>query len=198
MKRLSIPIVVVFAIFFSGSSVQSQHKLESWYLYFGLGYANPQYADEVEQVLDDIVDQPNVSHASIGLDLIGFYWPIGGKKTVIGGIINTFGDRYENDNVNISFQLTGVTFAFSTMHYLTNEIGKGLFLRADAGPARFTGDIEGGGISVTASTGWGFGALVGTGYSIPVSAGTRILLNANYAFRRVEGANIGALSLIHI
>lgn len=196
MKKFSMFVVAVIVVsIFSPGAVFSQHKLESWYFYFGLGWADPQYANDVEDVVKFIEDQPGIDHVTGGLDLPGFYWRKG-ERTIIGGTLNAFGDRFEDNNSDVTVQLTGFTLAFSAMHFLTNEVGKGFFVRGDVGPARFVLDIEGAGpLSGRGRSKWGFGALIGGGFGIPVSGGTRILLNANYAFRRVEGETVGAFAI---
>lgn len=77
---------------------------------------------------------------SVGRDLLGFYWPVG-DRTIIGGIVNAFGDRYEVNDIEM--QINGYTFSFSAMHYVTNLIGQGLFVRGEVGPTRFVVDFEG-------------------------------------------------------
>ena len=39
----------------------------------------------------------------------------------------------------------------------------------------------------SATSDWGMGFVLGGGYGIPVTSGTRLLLNANFSVRRVEG-----------
>lgn len=189
MKKSSLLLLclLVFCI----TDGYSQNKLESWYTYWGLGYADPQYPDELENALEMIEDVDGSEHISVGLDLLGFYWPVG-DRTLVGGILNAFGDRYEVNDVEL--QINGYTFSLSAMHYVTNIIGQGLFLRGEVGPTRFAVDFEGVGED-DATTDWGIGGLAGAGFAIPVSSGTRILLNVNYALRRVEGETVGTLGI---
>jgi len=73
------------------------------------------------------------------------------------------------------------------MHFLTDIVGKGFFVRADAGPARFVLDIDGAGpFSGQTASDWGFGGLVGAGFGLPVGQGTRILLNGNGVVQSTE------------
>jgi|GEM_PF-4341458 len=69
------------------------------------------------------------------------------------------------------------------MHFLGSEIGDGTFLRGDIGMSRgvITSDLGG-----DSASKWGYGALAGVGYGIPVSKGTRILLSVDYSVRRIE------------
>ena len=193
MKKIMLGFLTL-ALVLSSQGAMVQHKLESWYIYFGLGYANPKYPDELDVTLNELADLPGVTHVSLSLDLLGLYWPLG-RHTIIGGVINAFGDRYEVENTSVDLQLTGFSFAFSAKHFLNDQIGKGLFLRGDAGPARFVIDVGAGGSSISEQSDWGFGVLVGGGYGIPVSDGTRIILNVNYGFRRVQGEGVGVLAI---
>ena len=195
MKRVLAFLTAVFLLsLLPAGEVFSQHKLESWYFYFGLGYANNQYPDPLDMELDNLADQTGITHVSVGIDFPGIYFRKG-ERTIIGGVLNISADRFEDDNSSASVQFTEVTVALSAMHFLTKEVGRGLFLRGDVGPARLGVSVEGGGLAVTTSSDWGFGALIGAGYAIPVSRGTRILFNANYAFRRIEGEAFGAFAI---
>lgn len=64
------------------------NKLESWYTYWGGGYASNTYPDELEEQLDLMEDTPGVDHFAMGVDLLGFYWPRG-EQTLVGGIISS-------------------------------------------------------------------------------------------------------------
>ena len=47
----------------------------------------------------------------------------------------------------------------------------------------------------TEASDWGTGLLLGAGYGIPVTEGTRILLKGSYAVKRVEGEVTGTVSI---
>ncbi|MFQ5677216.1 MAG: hypothetical protein ACE5G1_15090, partial [bacterium] len=143
MRRLlTFLAAVVFVIAMSSEQAYSQHKLESWYFYFGLGFADPQYPGQLDNDIDAFADQPGVNRVRGGVDLPGFYWRRG-DRTIIGGIINAFADRLEITDQDVKVQLTGFTIAFSAMHFLTHEVGRGLFVRGDVGPSRFELDVDG-------------------------------------------------------
>ena len=131
--------------------------------------------------------QPGVSHLSLCFDGFGFYLPRG-RRTIMGFVINAWGDRYEV--MNESMQLNGYLFSLSLMHLLNRKIGQGFFFRADAGAAKFSIVADGLGNS---TSDWGWGGLVGGGFGIPITPGTRILFNVNYSIRHVEGESVGAL-----
>ncbi len=168
------------------SSIDKKNKLESWYTLWGLGYAAMAYRDDIQAVLEFIDDLPGVSRSSVALDFLGFYWPLN-EHAILGGVINGCADRYEVSGA--SFQINAYTYSVSLLHFLGNRIGKGFFLRGDMGAARLLLDIADYG---TEASKWGFGALAGGGFGIPVSRGTRILLSVNYAHRIIEGDAVGA------
>lgn len=167
---------------------QEKNKLESWYTYWGLGYANPSYPDELDAAIDEL-EALDPDHVSVGLDLLGFYGPVS-QQTIVGGIINAFGDRYEIGGAEL--QINGYTFSASTMHFINDTIGRGIFIRADLGFSRFVFDSN---VSDDETSDWGVGGLIGGGFGFNISPGTRLLLNVNYALRRVEGENAGTLGV---
>ena len=189
MKKVIVSVLLISLFIGTATISFGQNKLESWYTYWGLGYADISYPEELENVLNIVKEAPGVSHLSISLDILGFYWPKG-EKTIIGAIANGWGDRYEANDEN--FQINGYLISFSVMHFLNNRIGQGLFLRGDFGPARLSVDSS---IGEEATSDWGYGGLIGTGYGISVSPGTRILFNINYSFRQVEGESYGTLGI---
>jgi hypothetical protein len=164
--------------------------LESWYTYWGLGWANPGYSGEVDQTLDVLRDVEGVSSITLDLDLLGFYVPLGGDKTIVGGIINAAAERFEVESE--SFQINQYLYAASVMHFVDQYVGRGFFVRGDVGLARVVVDSSFG-IEATSESGFGF--LLGGGYGFAVTPGTRMLLNANYARRSVEGESYSAFSL---
>lgn len=179
-KRTFLPVGILLAILAVSPQAYSQNKLESWYTYWGLGYADIKYPGELDAALDQLANLDGVDHVSVSIDLLGFYLPFG-ERHINGFIINAFGDRYEANGTDL--QISGNTLSFSSMRFLTGAIGKGLFIRGDIGGSRIVVDADG----ENETSDWGFGFLVGGGFGFNISSGTRILLNANYAVRRVEG-----------
>ena len=186
MRNLLLCLVVLCA-----TQVHA-NKMESWYTYWGLGYADVGYPDEVDTMLDQLAELPGIDHFSIALDGLGFYWPADTRR-LYGFIINGFGDRYEEDTANW-MQLNGYLISASTMSFF-DEIGAGPFVRLDAGLAKYVVNAEIGGYDDSESSDWGVGALAGGGYALPVFDGTRILLNLNYAVRRIAGENTTTLGI---
>lgn len=169
--------------------LSGQNKLESWYTYWGLGYADVSYPGDLDNLLDQVAEQEGVDHVSLSLDFLGLYLPFGDKH-INGFIINAFGDRYEKDGDHM--QISGYTLSFSSMRFLTGTIGNGLFLRGDIGGSRFVLDASG---IDTETSDWGWGFLVGGGFGFNISSGTRLLLNANYSLRNVDGEDTSTVGL---
>ena len=181
----------------AGSSDARDNSLESWYTYWGLGYVNNAYPGELQELLDEIDDLPggDVDHLPLALDMFGFYWPRG-DRTLVGGIVNSSVDTYEVTlGEDIEIDIYNYLYGISAMHFLAKEIGQGPFLRVDMGLARHVAEAEVLGEEDERATDWGTGILLGGGYGIPVTSGTRLLFNANFALRRVEGEQTSSLVL---
>ncbi len=166
------------------SEMDGKNKLESWYTHWGLGYANISYPSPLNRQLEVLAEQDGVSHASVSVDLFGFYWPLS-EQTILGGTANAFGDAYAVDGETLS--IGGATIAVSAMHFVMDRIGSGFFVRADAGPSSLRVERSDGFRTVSVDSNTGFGWLAGGGYGLPVSAGTRLLLHVNYASRQIDG-----------
>lgn len=182
-------ILLLLLAFLQGSPVAS-NELESWYTYWGGGWSNVTYPEELENALDWLDAQPGTSNLTINLDLLGLYWPLS-EHQIVGFVSNGFGDRYEVENEWM--QINGFTYAISTMHFLQSRIGQGPFVRLDVGPALHV--IQSSVSDRDETSDWGLGVLGGVGYGLPVTSGTRLLFQVNYGLRRIEGDNIGALNL---
>ncbi len=166
----------------------SRNRRESWYTNWGLGIPFIGYPSELGDVLDVLRDA-GVDNIRISLDLLGFYLPIG-QQALAGVSVNAWGDRYD-DGVT-SLQINAYTFSLSSMYFLMNGIGDGLFVRAEVGPARLALDSS---LDISSTSDWGFGYLVGAGYGLPITSGTRLLLHLTYSGRNVEGESYGAFGL---
>jgi hypothetical protein len=185
MKTISCMVILLL---FVSQDVNAENKLESWYTYWGVGWANFSYPSDVQRTINDAKNL-GLDNISISLDLLGFYFPKG-ENTLLGIIVNGAGDRFEGSGENM--QVNSYLMAFSAIHFLNNKIGKGPFLRLDFGPTKmvldtsFMGDFD---------SEWGVGTLIGGGVGFPVSSGTRLLLNANYTLRRTEGETVKILGV---
>jgi hypothetical protein len=169
---------------------EPRNKIESWYLYFALGYGKAYYPSPLQEAVDVLGSSSEVSHVGISLDLPGIYWPLRNNHTILGGSLNGIGDRFETGGRSI--QINQYLLSLSSLNFLTGEIGDGLYLRGDVGMAWL--NVQGsGGLSSSSSV--GFGGLVGGGYAFPVSSETRITQNLNYGVRWVESDSYGSLSV---
>jgi len=191
-KKYNIIIILTVTIFIIHSNKtfsQEKNKLEDWYTYWGLGASSVTYPGELNDIMNELKDTPGINHISIALDLLGFYFPTD-ENTILGGIVNAFGDRYEEDVENM--QINGYLYSFSVMHFLQNRIGKGIFIRGDIGFAKILLDSS---FEIDAESDWGFGFLIGGGFGFVVSPETRILITASYANRKVENENWSCLQI---
>ncbi len=178
-------LMLVAGMFLIGQTVFAQdetNKLESWYTYWGIGYPAITYPSDLQAFVEELEDAPGVDRTRVGLDFLGFYFPVNQHKTAVGFVINTAADRftYEGEWVQINQYIYGA----SVMHYVQGTIGKGLFLRGDVGLAKVVTQNSDG---VSESSDDGFGFLVGGGYGLNITPGTRMLINVNYARRSIEG-----------
>ena len=198
MNRVLLSFIPVAVIALSGPAHARDNQLESWYTYWGLGYVNNSYPGELQDVLDEIDDLPggDVDHLALALDIFGFYWPRG-DRTLVGGIVNGSVDTYEVSlfGEDLEIDIYNYLYGMSAMHFLSHEIGQGPFVRVDLGLARHVVEAEALGEEDEEATDWGTGILLGGGYGFPVTSGTRLLVNANFALRRVEGEQTSSLVL---
>jgi Autotransporter beta-domain len=169
-------------------------KSESWYLYpIGLGYAVPSYSSGPQAAVDAAKNTPGVSRLPLSLDLLGFYVALADNQA-LGFMANATNDTLSNGTQDVSLQLN--QYSLSYLFSFGPETGSGFFLRADAGPARGVATVKSTGsiLGTSSVSGWGWGLLAGGGYGIPISDETRILLQANYARRFVEGESYSSLA----
>jgi len=184
---LSVFLFLIFSSAFSQDLNEAESTTESWYTYWGIGYASVSYPPELQVLIDLLNEQEGVSNMPLSLDILGFYWHLT-PKTIGGVIVNGVADRF---NVNENYiQINHYLFGASVMHYLGHNFGSGIFIRADAGLAKLIVSSSGGGSSRSEN---GFGLLAGGGWSFDLG-GTRLLLNVNYAYRGVEDEAYKTLS----
>ena len=198
MNRVLLSFMAAAVTALSGPADARDNQLESWYTCWGLGYVSNNYPGELQDFLDEIDDLPggDVDHLALALDIFGFYWPRG-DRTLVGGTINASVDAYEVTlfGEDVELDIYNYLYGISAMHFLANQIGQGPFLRVDLGLARHVAEAEALGEEDEEASDWGTGILLGGGYGIPVTSGTRLLVNANYSLRRVEGETTSSLVL---
>ena len=193
-------VALVFALALSQPYQAHSNELETWYTYWGLGWSDVTYPPELEDVQNELAGLPGVSHLTIAIDAFGVYWPRG-QSTLLGGIVNANGDSYEVDEIlgEFKLQISNYLYALSAIHFLNHEIGRGMFVRGDLGLVRVLVDSDasllGSRTEESYTSDWGTGIGIGAGYGIPVTSGTRVLINAYYSLRRVEGEGFQTIGL---
>ncbi len=193
MRLYLYALIIVFSFFstlLSQETEENKSTTESWYTYWGLGYANISYPQWLQGTVDDLKNQSGVSNLSLSIDMFGFYWHFAPK--LIGGfIVNATGDRFTTGRSSI--QYNQIQYSGSSIYYFGESFGSGLFARADVGIALLSTSISGGSETISTMSTAGLGVLAGGGWSIDFE-GTRLLLNINYAYRRIEKENYNTLS----
>lgn len=200
LLRMLFTLAVVIA--YSHPSAARDSDLESWYTYWGLGYASNTYPNGF--FVNKINDLSGIDHIALALDMLGFYWPRG-DRTLVGGIVNASVDAY-SDTGGLTFAELDIhhyLYALSAMHFLTHKIGRGPFVRADVGLARRRSELVIGEVKEGFKEKWesgrtsdfGTGFLLGGGYGIPLTSGTRLLINANFSLRHIEGYQYSSVGI---
>ena len=173
-----------------GESVENRQ--ENWYMYWGLGTSRVTWPGEFNDVIELLDARPFVSRTQKSIDMLGLYKPIN-PNTMVGFIVNGAFDALEVEGE--SMQVTFATYAASAQ-YFPEEIGKGMFGRVDIGPAVGLVHQKIGVAQFRDETLYaGLGFLVGVGYAHPITDGTRLALNVNYAIRRMEGESWKTLGI---
>jgi len=160
--KIVICLIVLISITSGFAFNEGDRKLEGWYHMFTLGTAPNSTLNEFKY--SDIQD------VAIEMDFLRFYFPVS-SNLMIGAGINGNGIRLKDSDMQDNYYI----YSLSAQYYM-DQIGDGLFIRADYGATRAV--VTGG--STTMSTDWSTGFLVGIGYALPISQETSILLNVNY------------------
>lgn len=168
---------------------RERNKLESWYTYWALGRAGARFSGELDETVGAVRRHPGVGHYPFSLDLFGFYWPLRGERTLLGGVVNTCYEDYMYGGLQQGW-VTVDLISLSAIHFLRGRIGQGPFVRGDVGVASVDVrrlDWAEDWVTFADHGDWGIGFLVGGGFGVPVRSGTRVLLTATYSHRRVKG-----------
>ncbi len=185
MKSIPCLLVMLLCLVLAGSACADQQKV---YFNLGLAWAEASYPTEIQNVLDNLADQPNVDHVQVGIDLTLYFALRPGS--VLGVSMNGIGDRFEADSDHM--QINQYLFAASFRHYPSRSVGRGLFVRGDVGIARMVVDVSGAD-DATSDTGMGF--LVGGGYSWKIGGGTWFSINADYTTKTIEDETVGGVTV---
>lgn len=164
--------------------------VESWYTYWGFGFANHTYEEPLDSAVEAVDSLPGVSRSQTAFDLLGFYWPLKDGKTSAGVILSGSADRLDDSWEYV--QINQYLYAGSIMHFFGKEIGDGFFLRGDLGFAKAVVDTS---YSNPVGSDTGSGILVGVGYGIPVSEGSRILITLTASSNNIEGHDYTSTAL---
>jgi hypothetical protein len=153
---------------------------ESWYTLWGLGFAGTNYSGDLGDAYE--VDENSAGadkSVSLSMDLLGFYWPLEGHKTMLGFIINGSSDSVKLAS-GLKQSITTSLLGFSAHHFFGKNIGDGWFIRGDAGLARSTIDFEYSGTHYNDASNARLGFLVGGGYGFALGRETRLLVGLYY------------------
>ncbi|NOX76621.1 MAG: hypothetical protein GXP17_08450 [Gammaproteobacteria bacterium] len=180
MKKLTVLLVLFFA------STSAYAAEENWYAYWAIGLVEHDYPSELDSDLNQRESRPGVDRTKMGIDMLGFYWPLANNR-LLGFVISGSGDRL-SDSYGNSLQYNQYLYGISGMQFFGDEIGDGFYIRGDVGIAKVsrTIDTSFGEVS-TSETGYGY--LIGIGYGIPISDETRILLSVNFSDKQIDGGD---------
>jgi len=152
----------------------------------GIGGSHNIYEEPLQSIWQTASKDPNVTRVQIHLNLLGIYAPLKNKHTILGGSMTGTADALNFGNLFI--QLNLYQYGFSMLHFFGKEPGDGFFLRGDLALSRA---VLMDNVSIVASP-WGYGGLVGMGYGLPISKGTRLLFTLKYLLSSLpdEGQNL--------
>lgn len=129
----------------------------------------------------------NATH--LGMDVLGFYWPMLRKGLIVGGVLNYY--SYSDEAEEFSFSvLEAQNYNASALYFWGGEIGRGFFVRGDLGVrlARFEYAPKVSSLPGVTSSGppvekksTGLNAALGVGGSMPISRETRLLFQVIYS-----------------
>jgi hypothetical protein len=182
MKSITTSLLLLLV---SAIACPANAEMENWYSYWGIGFSDTTYPEPLDSLLDTLEATTNTTRIQLNLDILGFYFPVGSGSTIAGFVINGAADRLDDGSDNIQINL--YTYGLSVMTFLGKEPGDGLFLRGDFGITKAVLTSSLSSSSIGSDTGTGY--LIGAGYGIVLSEGSRLLLNLNFANRTIESEN---------
>ncbi|WP_455217885.1 outer membrane beta-barrel protein [Kaarinaea lacus] len=184
MKNIIAAVALILMI----SPTMVLAEVESWYVYWALGFANHNHPSEVDSYIDDAESIPGVDRAQFGIDAIGFYWPVIDKNTMAGFAISGSADSLR-DKDDDYVQFNQYLFGASGMHFFGSEIGDGFFVRGDFGLASVITSSSFSVPNEIDKNDSGIGYLVGVGFSIPVSSDSRVMISFDFSSKFIDGDN---------
>ena len=162
---------------------------ENWYTMWGIGMARHTYQGYVADDVNYDKSLKGIDRTQLSLEMLGFYFPISDDTTLLGFVIQGDADSF-SDVYGDTDQFNQYNYALSSMYFTGSEPGEGFFVRGDVGAARLVRTLTISGVSASGATPWGTGFYLGAGYGIPISNETRILINAGYTLKRINGMNL--------
>lgn len=156
-----------------------------WYLNMGVGTSQNHYPDNTQNRIDKAIDQPYADFMqAIDFDF-GVYWPVHYKFITLQGLemkLTYDSPVYQVKNPEIELLVKKVVLNYSAYHFVSNNVGKGVFLRGDIGVGRRHVSYEDKGISQSTSYNeYGVNALLGVGYGVRLSYHKEGLIGLSYS-----------------
>ena len=170
----------ILFIFLCTTSI-AQAEVESWYSYWSIGIAEHTHPSELDAIFDAFELIPGVERTEIALDMLGFYWPLENKQTILGVVVSSSADNLSVGAAEV--QLNQYLYGVSAMHFFGKEPGDGVFLRGDIGMSKIVVQATD---SPDLSSDNGTGYLVGAGYGFPVSNESRLIFGVSYSSNSIE------------
>lgn len=178
-------VFLILATLLSGTVLDAQTFTDDHglYHYWGTGLSGRNFAGDAHVDADGRVIAEQRFAANVSAEVLGFYWPLRDRHTIVGVVSNGAFDGEEMSKA--SFDLTEFTTSGSVMHFVTDTVGMGFMLRGDiglAGRRATTADGD------QVRTDLGLGMTLGMGYGFRAGGGN-IIVGANVAVRRVGSQN---------
>jgi hypothetical protein len=200
-----------YSTIFSQESDTTESQTESWYYYQGFGYPMIfTYPSDIQEILDSHIMWRSQSSYKVSINF-GIYIHIT-PKTIGGVIFNAAHSKITTGEGSYitapSYDIRQIIYGLSVLHFFGRAFGSGTFIRADMGLGEIWGDkivqisppfdpsepIKPPKTDYIDPSGNGIGILVGGGLSFDLG-GTRLLLNANYAYTGVDSGACHTLGL---
>lgn len=190
-------ILLCISMFAMSPMVMAEN--ENWYVMFGVGGADTSNDTDISGEINNLFAQNGGDQTELGIDLLGVYRPFKNDPSKLWGIAihcdAQIITKHPNYITTGDISVFNYTIGLSGLYFPSEEHGKGVYFRGDAGLAQNM-VIYGNGAQAQAEADekMGIGGLVGIGYGLPVTKGTRLLLGANYSKSFVRGGDFSAVS----
>ena len=195
MISLSRALVIALCLW---TTSFAQAGVETWYTYWGLGFANLNYTGNIDNDIDSLKANAGYKHdTSMSADLFGFYWPVFEQNTIMGVVLNGATDNFRSSSLNIDLSVTASQLSYSTMYFFGAEPGDNFFVRGDIGLGRIGATAtDSNNISVSGATNTGIGVRLGCGYGILVSEESRVLITLLFGKNNSDDGDATFTSLL--